>query len=151
MPTHPTDPAHWLYRLAPREWIRAALGELARAEGAFAARDRRAGMAGCRRAAGMALNGALAATESPDPRYGRTYMDHLLALSEDAAAPEGAQQAARSLVQTPLPGGQIVLLRTRHTEEALLESARTVMAHAMALVLRAESAPPEESGGGEAD
>ena len=53
------DPDHWLRRLSPREWISAASGELAQAERAFASRDGRGGLAGAKRAAGMALNGVL--------------------------------------------------------------------------------------------
>src|SRR5262249_47300797 len=53
------DPSHWLRRLSPDEWIRAALGELGRAEAAYGHGNARAGSAGVKRAAGMALNGAL--------------------------------------------------------------------------------------------
>ena len=53
------DPAHWLRRLLPDEWIRAGLTELGRAQAAFAARNVSAAQTSVKRAAGMALNGAL--------------------------------------------------------------------------------------------
>ena len=53
------DASHWLFKFSADEWIRAALGDLKRAEQAYAQRNARAGLAGARRAAGMALNGAL--------------------------------------------------------------------------------------------
>lgn len=132
------DPEHWLYRLTPREWLRASLGELEQARRAYAARNGRAGLAGCRRAAGVALNGWLATFEAPPEAYGRTYMDHLAALIDDASAPEAARVAARVLRQTPLPGGEIVALRTASTDAHALDAAETIMAHAYAGVVRAE-------------
>ncbi len=132
------DPEHWLYRHTPREWIRAALGELDQAKRAYAAHNGRAGLAGCRRAAGVALNGWLSTLDEPAEAYGRTYMDHLAALSVDATVPEEVRSAARLLRQTPLPGGEIVALRTATTDARALDAAETVMAHAYAEVLRAE-------------
>jgi hypothetical protein len=141
------DPEHWLYKFAPREWLRAAIGELSRAEQAMAQRDRRAGLASCRRAAGMALNGVLALADTPDARYGRSYMDHLGALEGDEGCPVEAREAARVLLRTPLPGGEIVALRTDGGDTRLLEATRTVMAHAYACVLKAtpdEGEPAED-------
>lgn len=134
----PVDPEHWLYRFTPREWIRASLGELDQAKKAYARHNGRAGLAGCRRAAGVALNGLLAALDDYPERYGRSYMDHLAALSEEADAPEAVRLAARTLRQTPLPGGEVVALRTASGDARVLEAAETVMAHAYAAVLRAE-------------
>lgn len=132
------DPEHWLYRHQPREWLRASLGELEQARRAYAAHNGRAGLAGCRRAAGVALNGWLATHDEPPEAYGRSYMDHLAALTDDPAAPEAVRVAARVLRQTPLPGGEIVALRTATTDAKALDAAETVMAHAYALVVRAE-------------
>ena len=50
---------HWLFRFSPEEWVFAGLGEVKRAETAYARGDSRGGLAGARRAAGMALNGVL--------------------------------------------------------------------------------------------
>lgn len=142
------DPNHWLYKLAPREWISAALGEFSRAEGALANKDRRGGLASCRRAAGMALNGALASGASPDERYGRSYMDHLLYLrsaKDEPGLPREVCEAAALLVETPLPAGgaPLVALRTSGADERLLEATRTLMAHALSVVLKSE--PTEET------
>jgi hypothetical protein len=147
------DPEHWLFRLTPDEWIAAALAELRRAEDAYKTSDVRAGHAGARRAAGMALNGALIV--EPDERWGRSYMDHLNALGRPPAAapqgppegqqlggaaalpvPEAVREAARLLLETPGPGGGVISLRSRAGDERFLEAARTIMAHAYAVVAR---------------
>lgn len=151
---HPRDANHWLYRLAPREWISSSLGELSRAQSALRDGDRRGGLAACRRAAGMALNGALAAPSEMDERFGRSYMDHLLFLRSaptEMRVPDEVREAASVLLDTPLPAGgvELVALRTRKGDERLIEAARTVMAHALALVLRhepASDATPDDAG-----
>lgn len=135
------DATHWLFKFSPDEWIRVALAELRRAEEAYAQRDARGGLAGARRAAGMALNGALIV--EPNEAWGRSFVDHLLALSRDAGVPERVREAAKLLVETPLPGqaqGQesLVTLRTPSSNERILEAARDVAAHALAVVKRRE-------------
>ena len=131
------DATHWLLKLSPDEWIRAALGELKRAEGAYAQRNARAGLAGARRAAGMALNGALVL--EPDDAWGRSYVDHLLAIARDEHTPDRVKTAAKLLMETPLPGGgSLVAIRTASTDERVLEAARDVIAHAYAVVKRHE-------------
>jgi hypothetical protein len=57
--TFQKDESHWLFKLSPDEWIRAAMGEVRRAEEAYAQKNVRAGLAGAKRGAGMALNAAL--------------------------------------------------------------------------------------------
>lgn len=138
MPTEPDDDYGWLYRFAPREWIRASITELSKARSGAEQRDAKGLLAGCRRAAGVAINGMLALSRPPDARYGRTYMEHLAALATDEAAPAEARAAAEKLLREPTPGGAVVLLRTPKRDEALLEAAETVMAHAYAMVLRGE-------------
>lgn len=134
------DSSHWLNKLSPDEWLRAALGELRRAEDAYQRKNGRAGLAGARRAAGMALNGALIV--EPNEAWGRSYMDHLLALARDksdgAAVPVPARvrEACAILVETPLPGGELVALRTSTSDERVLEAARDIVAHAYAVVKR---------------
>ncbi len=138
MPAFAKDPNHWLYRLSPDEWVRAALGELRAAERAFQMRNARAGLAGARRAAGMALNGALIV--EPNPAWGRTYVEHVAALARGGdALPEAVVEAARLLTEAPAPGAALVALRSRGADERLLEAARTVMAHAYARVRRTAS------------
>jgi hypothetical protein len=129
------DPDHWLRKLTAREWVQAGLGELRRASEAYRMRQPRAGHAGARRAAGMALNGALRV--APDESWGRSYMEHLSAVARSAEVPEEVREAARLLVEAP-PGGALVALRSASGDERLLEAARTVMAHALAVVVRAE-------------
>src|SRR3954468_19880875 len=84
----------WLLRYAPEDWIKQGLSELARAEKRLAAHDRTAGVLGLRRAAGMALNGALAVHFRD---WGRTYVEHLRAIAEDAGVPEAVRAAAKLL------------------------------------------------------
>ena len=131
------DEAHWLFKLSPDEWIRAATGELRRAEEAYRRKNGRAGLAGARRAAGMGLNAALII--EPNDAWGRSYMDHLLALKGDASEllPERVREACAVLLETPLPGGELVALRTSGADEKVLEAARDVIAHAYAIVKRA--------------
>ena len=138
----PQDPEHWLYRFTPQEWIRKAMGELSQARAAYATRDARGGLAGCRRAAGVALNAWLATLDEPMPSYGRTYMEHLASLQDDDTAPAVVREAARTLRTTPLAGGDLILLRTAGSDERVLDATETILAHSYAEVLRSESAPP---------
>jgi hypothetical protein len=131
-PGHERDSTHWLYRLSPAEWISAALGEFGRVKDAFGSRDVAAAIAGLKRAAGMALNAALIVR--PRPEWGRSYVEHLRALADDAQAPAEVRDAARRLLALKPPGGAVVSLRTRSDDQASLEAARVVMAHAYALV-----------------
>lgn len=135
------DEAHWLNKLSPDEWIRAAMGELRRAESAYARRNGRAGLAGARRAAGMALNGALIV--EPNDAWGRSYMDHLLALKADPSPslPPRVREACAILLETPMPGGELVAIRTASADERVLEAARDLVAHAYAVVKRHEARP----------
>jgi HEPN domain-containing protein len=126
------DPAHWLFRLSPDEWISAALGELDRAERAYAANDARAGLAGAKRAAGMALNGALIV--APNEAYGRSYVDHVRALAADAGAPSAVRAACALLMEAHAPSHTLLSLRSRAADTKITEAARDVVAHAWAVV-----------------
>ena len=131
------DETHWLFKLSPDEWIRSGQGDVKHAEEAYAANNPRAGLAGAKRAAGMALNGALIV--EPDAIWGRSYVDHLMALSRDARAPARIREACRELTETTQPGAQkLVTLRTSSQEHRILEAARDVIAHAYAVVKRHE-------------
>ena len=132
------DGEDWLHRHTAREWLAAAVTELSKAEGAYAQNDARGGLAGARRAAGMALNGVLAA--APDASFGRTYMEHLTALGRDASAPTAVRAAATTLLTTRAPGGGVIGLRSRSGDTRVLEAAKDVLAHAYALIARTESA-----------
>ena len=122
----------WLTRLSAEEWIRQALSELQRAEARIAAHDRSAAVLGLRRAAGMALNGALSVRWRA---WGRTYIDHLRAIVDDADVPESVRDAARFLNDVPVDKRPDVVRLTPPSESGRwLEAAKTVMAHAYAVV-----------------
>jgi hypothetical protein len=103
------DPSHWLHRFDADEWLRAAANELVRAEDALVHKQQRPGVAGARRAAGMAWNAVLVGAE--DESYGRSYMDHLHALEKDERVPAPVRDAARMLVTAPLATNVIPLGR----------------------------------------
>jgi hypothetical protein len=130
------DPGDWLRRFSPNEWIRAALGELRRADVAYARGDARGGSVGLKRAAGMALNGALLV--EPNASWGRTYLEHLEALLADPTAPEPVRAACRVVLDAGPPPTGIVSLRTTRAHEKELDAARDVIAHAWVLVKRHE-------------
>ncbi len=122
----------WLTRLSPEDWIRQGLTELGRAEARILAHDRTAGVLGLRRAAGMALNGALAVHWRA---WGRTYIDHLRAIADDGEVPEPVRAAAKLLNDVPLEKQASVVRLTPPSESARwLEAAKTIMAHAYAVV-----------------
>lgn len=117
---------HWLYRFTADEWLRAATGELHRAEDALLRKQQRAGVAQARRAAGMAWNAVLVHTRD-ETGYGRSYMDHLNALTTDESAPDAVRQAARALVTAPLVRAYWPLGRG---ETTLARAAEAILAHA---------------------
>ncbi|HXU73987.1 MAG TPA: hypothetical protein VN947_31920 [Polyangia bacterium] len=116
------DPSHWLHRLDAEEWLRAAENELGRAEEALLHKQQRPGVAGARRAAGMAWNAVLVGQE--EAAYGRSYMDHLKALAGDERAPEPVRTAARALVEAPLATNVVPLGRGDTT---MVAHARTIV------------------------
>jgi hypothetical protein len=130
------DPAHWLRRFTPDEWIRAALGELGRARKAVERGEGRAGAAGLKRAAGMALNAALLV--EADDSWGRTYVEHLDALAVDPRVPEAVRAAAREVLSSGLPSTGVVRLRTPRSQLVPVDAAHDVIAHAWAVVKRHE-------------
>ena len=136
MPTFTRDPNDWLRRYSPKEWIRAGMKELRAAELSYRQRNARAGLASCKRAAGMALNAALIV--EPNEAWKRTYVEHLRAVAQDESVPVAVRGAARVLLDVPVPGGEIVVLRSPGHDERVLEAARDVMAHAFAVVVRHE-------------
>jgi hypothetical protein len=130
------DKTHWLRRLSPNEWIAASLGELSRAEKAWSGGNARAGVVGLKRAAGMALNGALLV--EPDETWGRTYVEHVQALARDERVPEAVRSACSAILEARPPEGDVVSLRTPRGHMAVIEAARNVIAHAWTVVKRHE-------------
>jgi HEPN domain-containing protein len=130
------DPSDWLQKFSPDEWVQQALAELRRAETCLKGHDHAAGLAGCRRAAGMALNGALQV--EPNEAWGRSYVDHIRALAVDETVPETVRQGSKYLMEVKPPGPDILTLHGPRSDERLLESARDVMAHAYAVIKRHE-------------
>jgi HEPN domain-containing protein len=120
------DPSHWLYRFTPEEWLRAAEGELSRARAALTLKQQRVGVAGARRAAGMAWNGVLSL--APDEAYGRSYMDHLKAMAGDATVPETIRAAAQALVDAPLEAKLVTL--GAHGDTHIADAAMAIVEHA---------------------
>ena len=120
------DPNHWLYRLDAEEWLRAAEGELARARVALVGKQHRAGVTQARRAAGMAWNAVLVMT-ADESGYGRSYMDHLVALERDETVPETVRLAARALVEAPIVPSVVTIGKG---SASLADSAEVVLAAA---------------------
>ncbi|MDP9148807.1 MAG: hypothetical protein M3O36_02535 [Myxococcota bacterium] len=131
------DRTHWLCKLSPDEWIRAALTEVQRAASAFEHGNARAGSVGVKRAAGMALNAALIA--EPNESWGRTYLEHLEGLVRADGIPEAVRAACRVVLSAGAPSGDVVVLRTPRAHEPVLEAARDVIAHAWAVAKRHEN------------
>jgi HEPN domain-containing protein len=140
------DPDHWLLRFSPDEWIRAALAELRRAKAAYDAGNTRAGGAGVKRAAGMALNAALIV--EPNEGWGRTYVEHVEALSKDERVPQAVREACRAVLRVDPKTGDVVILRTPRTYDATMDAARDVIAHAWAVVRKNEAREEGHEGGG---
>lgn len=124
------DPNHWLYRLTADEWLRAAENELRAAQQAFLGKQQRTAVTHARRAAGMALNALLVV--SPDEKYGRSYMDHLQALSEDPAVASELRAAATRLLQMPLRQELVVLGPRGDVTQA--DAAARIVAYAASLI-----------------
>lgn len=120
----PRDPGHWLRRLSDDEWLAAAATELVRCQEALERRAVRPGVTHARRAAGMALNAVLLLQDNP--AWGRSYMDHVVALAKDQDAPDELRAAAQLLRDTPpLPPELITLGKP---DLRVLEAARKVHA-----------------------
>ena len=121
-----TDPTHWLRRLSADEWLAAADTELRLCEEALARRAVRPGVTHARRAAGMAWNAVLVVR--PDDRFGRSYMEHVVALATDDDAPAAVRAAAQSLREIPPAPPQLITLGK--PDLRALEAAAAIVADA---------------------
>ena len=131
------DPTHWLHRLTTDEWLAAADAELAHCDQALRRRAVRPGVTHARRAAGMAWNAVLVL--AADERFGRSYMEHVVALSSDAHAPDDVRAAARTLRDTPAAPPELIALGK--PDLRVLEAARRSVGHAAARVAALQLPP----------
>jgi hypothetical protein len=120
------DPAHWLHRLTADEWLAAAATELDHCAEVLERRAFRPGVTHARRAAGMAWNAVLTLAE--DPTFGRSYMEHVVALAKDAGAPDEVRAAAELLRDTPPLPPQLITLGK--PDLRVLEEARRIIGYA---------------------
>jgi hypothetical protein len=127
------DARHWLYRLSPEEWLAAAETELEHCAETLNRRAFRPGVTHARRAAGMAWNAVLVVKS--DERYGRSYMEHVVALATDSDIPDEVRRAAELLRDTPpAPPGLITLGKP---DLRPLDAARGLVAYAESRLGRA--------------
>jgi hypothetical protein len=131
------DPTDWLRRLTPAEWLASAANEIEHAVAALTRRAARPGVTHARRAAGMAWNAVLFL--APEPRLGRSYMEHVLALATDDGAPDEVRAAAQLLRDTPPMPPALITLGKPDLRPA--DAARTILAYARARVAALESGP----------
>jgi len=127
------DPGHWLHRPDAAEWLAAAATALAQAEEKLSRRSVRPGVTHARRAAGMAWNAVL--ITAPDERYGRSYMEHVVALAQapddDASIPAAVRDAARLLRETPAMPPQLITIGK--PDMSSLDAAKTIVEFARSL------------------
>jgi hypothetical protein len=129
------DPSHWLFRLTPTEWLAAADTELEHAAEKLAARAARPGVTHARRAAGMAWNALMAepepaTSESMIARFGRSYMEHVVALASDEHVAPELRAAAETLRDTPPAPPELIQLGK--PDLRVLEAARAIVEHVRA-------------------
>lgn len=124
------DPSHWLHRLTAAEWLAAAETELAAGDAALVRRSTRVVVTHARRAAGMALNAILCLRDNP--AWGRSYMEHVVALAGDPAAPAERQADAALLRDTPPAPPTLVKLGP--PDRSSLDAAERILAWARATV-----------------
>ena len=133
-----SDPTHWLHRLDAAEWLAAAATELDHAQAALARRATRVGVTHARRAAGMAWNAVLVVAPPSDDRYGRSYMEHVVALAQAPEAggggdiPDDVRGAAHLLRDTPPRPPDLVTIGK--PDMAPLDAARTIVDYARGYV-----------------
>ncbi len=126
-----TDPTHWLRRFDADEWLLAADTELRHCEETLARRAVRPAVTHARRAAGMAWNAVLVLTadSAAAEKFGRSYMDHVVALTTAALIPDEIRAAARTLRETPPVAPELITLGK--PDMRVLEEARRIVAYAV--------------------
>ncbi len=122
------DPRADLRRRAADERIRDALVELKQAKDHHARGASAAGLTSAKRAAGIALEGALLV--APNRAWGRSHLEHLAALAYDRSTAKGVSRACHAL------------LRASGCDLEVLDRAFDVVAHAWFVVHRDDPVPP---------
>ena len=131
MPAPPAkDPTHWLYRFSVEEWLAAADNELRLCAEALGRRAFRPGVTLARRAAGMAWNAVLIVHPLEIERFGRSYMDHIVALAGDEAIPDEVRAAAHELRDTAPAPPTLIKLGGPAVQMAPLEAATRLVSYA---------------------
>jgi HEPN domain-containing protein len=133
----PVDPTHWLYRLSADDWLAAADTELHHAEEKLAARSFRPAITHARRGAGMALNAVLVLQEND--RWGRSYMDHVVALTADESVPDEVRADAQLLREIPPAPPELITLGK--PDRRALDAARRITAWCRERVTAIRSPP----------
>lgn len=123
-----TEERDWLTRFTAEQWMRSATVELRECLQALRRRQRRQGVASGRRAAGMALNAVL--LSHADASWGRSYVDHLRAVSIDDRVPEVVRDSAKELLEASPEGP--ALIRIGAADDSLASAAATVIDWAQA-------------------
>jgi len=128
---------HWLWRLDAGAWLRAAQVELDACEAHIT--SRRTAVTHARRAAGMALNAVLTTLPDGETRWGRSYLEHLQALTRVTTDPLPAEMRAAAttlLAIVPVaPPGLVTLARGPHAAaDEALAAAREIVAACAAIV-----------------
>jgi HEPN domain-containing protein len=122
----PPDDQDWLNRLSAPQWLAAAENEIAQGDVALGRRAIRPAVTHARRAAGMALNAILRLGAGPARRaaWGRSYMEHVVALASDQDVPSEVQAAAALLRDTPPQAPPLVQLGA--PDRRFLDAARRI-------------------------
>lgn len=128
---------HWLWRLDAGAWLRAAQVELDACEAHIA--SRRTSVTYARRAAGMALNAVLTGLPDGETRWGRSYLEHLQALTRGPTDPLPDEMRAAATILLAIvpvaPPGLVTLARGPHAAaDEALAAARALVAACAALV-----------------
>ena len=126
----------WLTRLSALDWVRTGLAEVTTCSSSH---DPRAMVAGCKRAADMALNGFLR-LEYRDS-WGRSYVEHLRAAAVDASMPEAIRERCDRILRAEPPSSTLVQLRSKRTENDLVEATKDVVAWVYGEVLKRDAVP----------
>lgn len=141
MHVSPSQAPEHLHSRTPREWLGRSLEELSQARLAFSRKNTRQGAVLCKRAAGLALNGAL--VYFPKEAWGRNFVEHLDALRSDEDAPAVVREAATRL-HAIATNPKTVILATNTWVTQCMEDTQNIMAHAYTLIARGESSRSQQ-------